>query len=159
MKILSLLRHAEALPGPDDRARPLSPKGVQQAQAIARQLIALDCLPRLILASDARRTAETGRILADAGAGIDVIADPALYLATPEAMLDLIKQPHAGVAHLMVVGHNPGMGQLAHDLSRGSLREHADGFGTAMLAMFSYSGPDWPELSPAQVTLERVLIP
>lgn len=159
MKTLSLLRHAEAPMGPDDHARQLSPRGVQQAQSIARQLIGLERLPRLILASDARRTLDTARIIAGAGSDIDIITDPLLYLATPEAMLDLIEQPHESAAHLMLVGHNPGLGQLAYDLSRGSLREHADGFGTATLAMFSYSGPDWPDLSPVQVTLDRVLTP
>lgn len=159
MKTLSLLRHAEAPMGPDDHARPLSPKGVQQAQSIARQLIALDRLPQLILASNARRTLETARIIAGAGGDIAVVADPMLYLALPEAMLDLIEQPYENALHLMVVGHNPGIGQLAYDLSRGNLRAHADGFGTAMLAVFAYRGSDWPELSPAQLTLDRVLEP
>lgn len=163
MKTLLLLRHASAAAGADDHARPLSQKGRAEARIIADKLVEAGHSPRLILTSDAARTAETAFAVEDrlrlAGAAPDVREESTLYLASAETLLDHIELAGTEIAEILVVAHNPGIAELAHDLSRGKLGDVIRGFPPATLALFLYDGDDWADLSPARLTLAAVLTP
>lgn len=165
MRTLFLLRHAKsdwADPGASDFERPLNPRGREAARAMGRELrrrgLAADC----ILASPAARVVETLAELADGyGGRMEVDYDPRLYLAPAETLLDLIRG--AGEAHrrLLVVGHNPGMEQLALLLSRaGALRDQvAAKYPTGALAQISLPAAHWRDVGQGDGALELFLRP
>ena len=67
MKRLTLMRHADARwkdVGLSDFARPLSRRGTNAAQAMARRLRELELVPDLVLVSPARRARQTAEIVA-----------------------------------------------------------------------------------------------
>lgn len=121
MKRLMLLRHAKSSWSDDglaDFERPLSGRGERDAPRIGARLRDADLRPGLIVASPARRARHTAQLVARA---LDypedsVRLDPALYLATPEEILAVIAAQPDTVQRLLIVGHNPGMTELANQL-------------------------------------------
>lgn len=115
--------------------------------------------PDLVLASTALRCRETWAALS-AGLGdpqeIEVRFDAALYAASAERLLDVL----AGVTAartVLLIAHNPGVSQLAHDLARGDDEARAElraGFAPAAIACFAIEG-DWHEVSAATARLRR----
>ena len=75
-------------------------------------------LPDMMLSSPANRAAMTARIIADQiGYSInDIFYDESLYGLGAAGMLQLIKVIDDGIIRLMVVGHNPGLTDLATSL-------------------------------------------
>lgn len=121
MKRLTLLRHAKsswANPRLPDAERPLSGRGERDAPEMAQRLQRRGERPELILTSHALRAIVTARIVA-AGLGcppetIRVIRP--LYLAAPDTILDVARSQDEAVADMMIVGHNPGLTDLANRL-------------------------------------------
>jgi phosphohistidine phosphatase len=117
MKRLLLLRHANAEPadaGTEDIDRHLSPRGraeaLNAAGRIARAGLRLDGL----LVSPALRTRETATIIAaelDLPQGLTI--EPELYPGDPGLLLRPLARCPAGYATVMIVGHNPGISELA----------------------------------------------
>lgn len=67
LKRLTLMRHADARwqdAGLSDLERPLNRRGTAAAEAMARRLLELALVPELLLVSPARRTQQTGEIVA-----------------------------------------------------------------------------------------------
>ncbi len=161
MKLLSLLRHASADMGNgDDRTRPLTAAGLAEAARVARRLHDSGlAAPGLILASDALRTRQTAEALAAAFPQAHIAGDAALYLSSADAFLTLAMAADDQLGHIVMVGHNPGIGQLAFDLGGGVAPTIAQGFAPATLAVFAYSGASWLDLRPAHLRLERVITP
>lgn len=111
---LILWRHAEAAPGDPDAARPLTDHGRRQALAMARFLA-----PRLpkslrVIASTARRTQETARALDRTVESIEELA-PGCDVAT---LLAVSGWPES-VRPVLVVGHQPTLGEVAARLVEG----------------------------------------
>jgi phosphohistidine phosphatase len=119
---LTLLRHGRA-EWPASRYadfdRPLDPKGIAQVEHSAAQIAALPHRPTLCLASDAARTRETAQILARALQlpAKAVLFDHRLYLATPEVIRQVLEEHAARRPHVVLVGHNPGLSDLAGELA------------------------------------------
>lgn len=141
---LILLRHAKsswAEPGLADHERPLNARGRRQCQAVAAWLLAREAEPDLVLCSSARRTQETWSRLSEAAAwDVPVLVEPALYLADAERISEHIALQGGGVRRLLVLGHNPGISELAGGLARRDL-----GLRTACLACFGLDG-EWTDL-------------
>lgn len=122
MKRLTLIRHANADwkdMSVADFDRPLNRRGAGEAEAMGKLLLEEALLPDLILASSARRTQQTTEILAR-----KLALEPrrlksmeALYLATPEDILALVRATGPLVEHLAIVGHNPGISELSKHLA------------------------------------------
>lgn len=119
---LVLMRHADAVPaaiGGQDFERELSRTGRDQARQAARRLAAEAPAVERILYSPAQRTAATAQLVAaelvlpEAA----LVADRSLYAASPEAIRAAIAGAHGGARVLLVVGHNPGISELAGELS------------------------------------------
>jgi phosphohistidine phosphatase len=128
MPTLILMRHAQAEPAAIDGAdheRPLSDTGRREALRAAQQLRAMTSLPDRVLISPSLRTRQTADIVCGAlglDSGVCSIVD-ALYLATPSPLRAAIAANAAASACLLVIGHNPGISELARRLQRES-----DGF-------------------------------
>ncbi|MFU8781270.1 MAG: SixA phosphatase family protein [Kiritimatiellia bacterium] len=145
MKILMLLRHAKAVPehAGGDFTRPLAPRGIQQMQQVAAAFQAQNWKPQLTLVSAATRTLQTARLLEANLGDLNIISDRVLYLAAACQLLDVLAATPPEIERLMLVGHNPGISDLAARLT-GNL-EHSDlptaGFMTCQLDI-----PDWQSI-------------
>lgn len=115
---LILWRHADAEDGTPDLARKLTAKGVKQARATAEWLRAR--LPRKarIIVSPAQRARQTAEALSDDYEVLREIGPDATY----PAILAAAGWPDAGRA-VIVVGHQPTLGQTAAFLLSGVPRE------------------------------------
>ena len=158
---LLMLRHAKAVaPQPgvadaSDHARPLSERGRLDAAALGRLLRDRALLPAAALVSSALRTRQTFDLLGlDGDAPRRTLSD-ALYLADPGTLLDVLREQDGDAESIMLVGHNPGMHELAVELARGN-PVLAQGFPTCTLALFAIEG-DWADLMPGRSTLLEVL--
>lgn len=121
---LHVVRHAEAADDSDtglDADRPLTPRGLRQAEALGAHLRAQDPRPALVIASPYRRARQTAEPLwaaLDASPRLDdrLGADRALH-----DYLDVI----AGLADApgaVIVGHNPTCARLVALLLGGPTR-------------------------------------
>lgn len=122
MKRLMLMRHAKTEPwieGIDDHARALTPTGHGAAAAMAVALKSEGWVPEVALISSARRTRETWKHLSQAFEDCKVVVEEGLYLAGERGIYDYIDDVVTAEC-VMVVGHNPGMHDLAVRLLRGA---------------------------------------
>lgn len=164
-RVLHLLRHAKSSwrdAGLEDRDRPLNARGHHAAQLVAA-LLAREPIPDLVLCSSALRTRETFDYLARAyGRTPPVSIEEGLYLATARALLERIEAVEDEVATLLVIGHNPGLHELAVALARHGPRADrarlAAKFPTAALASFRVAGP-WHAIGHAPIALASYVVP
>lgn len=155
-----VMRHAKAEQGAaSDVDRELTPRGRADAGAAGAWLADRGPRPDLALVSAATRTRQTWAEVSSA-AGWDLAAtfDEGLYAAGPESALDLVRGVPADSRCVLVVGHNPTMGQLAQMLDDGegdpeAGNEMALGFPTCAVAVFEYDGA-WADLD---VTAARLV--
>lgn len=124
-RLLALMRHATAEPiAATDRTRPLAPNGPAQARAAARWAHGLGFAPDHVLVSDALRAQGTARAAVETWQAVGADEplwdqNQSVYEAGPEALLDLVRQVPVDTRHLLVVGHNPAIAQLAQLLDSG----------------------------------------
>jgi phosphohistidine phosphatase len=118
---LTLIRHANAEQDSDvrDFERPLSRKGHAEAQEVARRLQERGLVPDLVLVSAALRTRETAdAFVKELGVPARRLrADDSLYLADGDYILGLVRGIGPRIAHLMIIGHNPGISAAAISLA------------------------------------------
>jgi len=117
MKRLLLLRHAHAdaaRAGVEDFDRPLSARGRIEALNAARCIAAAGLRCDALLVSPAARTRQTATIVA---AELDIAEPPrfdaAVYLGSGAALLTALQQCPKPLETLLLVGHNPGLSELA----------------------------------------------
>ena len=116
MKRLILLRHAKTEAwneGVSDRDRQLVPSGHSDAEAMAERLVEMGWVPDKALVSSARRTRETWRHFAGHMPQCDAVVTDTLYLAGIPAIEGLVGLAAADHHTLLVVGHNPGLHDMA----------------------------------------------
>ena len=163
MHTLYLLRHAKsswADRGLSDAERPLAARGRRDAKRIAKHLRTLGCEPELVLCSPAARARETLELVRPALDSSTVLLEDELYAASSDDLLARIRVVPDAVASLMVIGHNPGLHQLALDLaSAGDELERLEPkFPTAGLATLAVATV-WSRLAPAEATLTDYVVP
>jgi len=132
--------------------RELTPRGRRDAGVLGRHMQAKGLRPDLALVSASARTRETVALLMahwPAPAPLDI--QRGLYLAEAPAMLEALRAAPDEASTLMVVGHNPGMADLAMNLTAGGdpdarMRMMA-GFPTCALAVFEVKADSWAELT------------
>ncbi len=147
MKTLYLLRHAkaEATARQGDVGRPLAKRGHKAAAAMGDFLAGLAPPPALVLCSPSVRTRETlDWILSGIKPTPRIVFDDRLYLADARLLRDVLRELPESVGAVLVVGHNPGMHELAARLVKDS-SELTDGFQTAALAVIEIPDP-WQRL-------------
>jgi phosphohistidine phosphatase len=123
MKRLILLRHAKSDwgdPDLDDIDRPLNQRGEKNAPVIGERLRKLGIKPERIISSPARRARDTARLLAGQLTlpEIDVLLADRIYEADTAALLETVAGIHQELECVMLVGHNPGLTELANLLGR-----------------------------------------
>jgi phosphohistidine phosphatase len=168
MHQLLLLRHAKSswdTASMPDRDRPLNARGRRAAASMRRAMRDLGLAPNLILVSTARRTLETMSALEpwdDDTPLIEPMDD--LYLASEARLLAAVRAVAETVRSVLLIGHNPGMHELAVALTDprvspdGLVRRVGEGFPTGALAEFAVAGP-WSRLNAGGLRLTRFLTP
>lgn len=106
---LILWRHAEAEYGPPDLQRALTPLGERQAAAMAAWLRTHLPENTRIVASPAKRARQTASALAERFQTIETLAPG----ASAEAVLEACGWSAASAGSVLVVGHQPTLGEVA----------------------------------------------
>ena len=152
MHRLHLLRHAKSSrdEGIEDEERPLSRRGRDASRRIGEILPAGTGKVDLVLCSNALRTRETlDHLIRAYGRTPAVSIEDGLYLATVRGLLERIEAVEDEIATLLVIGHNPGLHELAIALAAPdspSFRALAGGkFPTTARASFAIDAP-WSAL-------------
>jgi phosphohistidine phosphatase len=122
MKRLLILRHAKSSwsdSSLDDWQRPLSGRGISDAPRVGEMLRERSMLPDLIVTSDALRARTTAEAAAkSSGYEREIFLEPSLYGATPDEIIAVLNTlPDESAGTVLVVGHNPGLEGLIHQLS------------------------------------------
>jgi len=149
-----------------DRDRPLNPRGRRAAAAMRRAMRDLGLTPDVILVSTARRTMETLEALEPWDDTPLIEPMDSLYLANPMQLIAALHGVAETVRSVLVIGHNPGLHDLALTLAgpraidNGGATERAlaAGFPTGALAEFVVAGA-WSDLREGGGRLVRFLTP
>lgn len=148
----------------DDFARELTERGRSDARKIGEFIAERRLNPDRALYSGAVRTRQTCEIVARTQAQpFDSVEQNALYEASRFLIMGLLREFPANARAHLVVGHNPGMADVANLLAgeggaRERLRLHAK-FPTAALAVLAFDRPDWSDLGPGVGRLEHFVTP
>lgn len=119
MDRLILFRHGKAeneSPSGDDIDRRLSSRGRRESAEMAETLARLGLVPRLALISPSVRTRETWAAAEPQFPGAETRIEPDLYLADPGTIRRVAEAAGRGPGVVIVVGHNPGLQELAVEL-------------------------------------------
>jgi phosphohistidine phosphatase len=145
---LILFRHAKAAHrarGGSDHDRPLEPVGRREAEISGRWMAATGFAPDLVLVSPSARTRETWDEVKSYFPRAKVEILDGLYDATPEDIEIAMASPARGAQDVLVIGHNPGMQELAMNLlveggaSSDEVEKVAGGFPTSTVAVIAMS--------------------
>ena len=166
---LILLRHAKSswdAPGLRDHDRPLASRGKRAAPAMGRHLVDSDLRIDRVLTSTAARAMSTALAFVEAfDPAVPVLERRDLYHADPWDMLEIARDAGLGrdFEHIMLVGHNPGMHDLALDLCGEGpdrqVRRLESKFPTGALAEFDLPDGDPTKLGEGAGRLVRFLRP
>ena len=159
MRRLMLLRHAKTetdAPSGRDQDRRLDDRGRNDAAEIGGWIARHPPFPERVLVSPATRTQQTWEIawaaMKDFAPQPRVEQLPELYGADPLQILTAVRSAAAThVERLMVVGHNPGMHELALALAgngdAASRKALAGNLPTSGLAVLDFAVDDWADVA------------
>ncbi len=167
MLTLLLFRHAKSSwdkRDQPDHERPLNARGLRAAPLMGRYMGANGIRPDRVLCSTATRTQETAALaLAEMPGTPALKLLDSLYLAAPARMLSEIAKTPASVKLLMLIGHNPGMHELAQELARSGDRDARrrlrEKFPTAALAVLTFDVASWSEVRHGEGNLFTFVTP
>jgi phosphohistidine phosphatase len=145
-KSLFLLRHAKAVTGGlmiQDIDRPLSDKGIRDANKLANKLVKKSISFDLILLSPAVRTITTAQIISNGlrSSHSHLVTNDDLYGAETMMLLKIISSVSKKIDALMIVGHNPGLMNLASFMAGEPIA-----MSTCSLVKFTFDFKDWHEI-------------
>jgi phosphohistidine phosphatase len=164
MRTLYLLRHAKSSWSDStlaDRERPLAPRGRRDAKRMSEHLVRSGVEPGLVLCSPAVRTRETLERLGGAlGSPVSVQYAEELYAASWTDLLERLHDVPETVASVMLIGHNPGLEDLALALASSGpeLARLEAKFPTGALATLTATAT-WQELSEGDAVLTAFVVP
>jgi len=153
LKRLSLMRHANAQwkdPQLTDFDRPLNRRGTAEAEAIARRLLELKLVPIAVLTSSARRAQQAAEI-ATREWGLSsrsVRREESLYLAPAAEILRIVHETGPRIPHLLILGHNPGITEVARQLAPTA---NLPNLSTAAVCSLTFDIDSWTEVSSAKL--------
>ena len=175
MRRLMLLRHAKTehdAPSGHDQDRRLDERGRLDAAAIGTWIGRHPPFPDVVLVSSAVRTQQTWEIARDAikdavrerppHPKVELLDE--LYGAEPAQLLRIIRMAEVtDPARLMLIGHNPGMHELALMLAgsgdAAAKKSLEDNLPTAGFAVLDFAIDDWNEVAFRRGKLVRFTSP
>jgi phosphohistidine phosphatase len=166
MRRLILLRHAKterAEAGARDRDRKLIKRGRADAPVIGGYMAHHGLVPDLAVVSPAARAQETWTLVAACFAKTpQMVTDDRVYNATVEKLVEVIGDTRKARS-LLIIGHNPGLHDLAVTLiasgdveARERINEKLP---TCGLVVIDLPFDDWARLHPQAGRIERFVSP
>jgi phosphohistidine phosphatase len=167
MKRLTLLRHAKSGEDPEaarDFDRQLNAKGRRAARTVGRHMRDEGLQFDAVIASPATRVAETlEEVAAGYGRSLDPVWERRIYLASPDELLDVVRDAPDDADSLLLAGHNPGLEQLVLLLvpqeQEGARGEVARKYPTGSLAELQFDVASWADIGPGRGALTRFVRP
>jgi phosphohistidine phosphatase len=166
VRTLVLLRHLKSAwddPGLDDHDRPLAPRGHRAGERIRLHLKEARFAPELVLCSSAVRAVETWECVRDGlpgGARLEI--EDGLYLAGSESLLARVNDVRDSVASVLLIAHNPGIGNLALGLAGSGdgdgIERMTAKYPTGGLATLTFGG-SWADLAWGDAELTEFVVP
>ena len=164
---LLLFRHSKAeklQPGGRDFDRPLAERGRSDAARMGVYLARHDLAPERALVSPAARTAQTWALAAaPLRPAPEINSDQRIYDASAGTLFEVVRSAPAAAKSIVVVGHNPGLHELAIMLIasgdveiRERLREELP---TSGLAIIDFAFDGWSKLHARSGRLDRFVSP
>jgi phosphohistidine phosphatase len=127
---LYLVRHGIAAPeGGEitDELRPLTEEGIDKTERASRALLALGVCPALILTSPLVRAQQTAVIFRAAlGDRPQIKVTAALAPSAGRGAIYEVLREHGELESLMLVGHQPSLGEIAGEIAWGSPRNRLE---------------------------------
>ncbi len=167
MKTLYLLRHGKSQPpdfNTDDFDRSLNERGVYDCEIIGQWLTSKQSKIDKIVVSGARRTRETHeRLVETFQTKATVELEEALYLARSEFLRGFVRRLEDDLQSVMLIGHNPGMHELAFDLCKNKkdtvASELQEKFPTCALAVIQFHVESWGLIESGEGKLIHFITP
>ena len=166
MRRLFLIRHAKAEPsiGRDDYERRLTDRGRADARRVAAALAARKMLPEVLVHSGAARAKETAEVFAaEWKRKVELREELGLYDASLSSLLALTRSLSNDHARVGLVGHNPGLGELATALTGSGaepeVRRLAAKYPTGAVAALDFSVRRWKDVERNSAMLALYLTP
>jgi len=159
LRQLLLLRHAKSAwddPGLSDHSRPLNARGRAAAGAMRQAMLGLALSPDVVLVSSARRTLQTLEALEPWEETPLIEPMDALYLATAPELLKILNGVAETARSVMVIGHNPGLHELAAVCAG---RSHGGAYERLMNAFPTTAAAVFRKDADGGWTLEDMLVP
>ena len=164
---LYILRHAKSdkgNPALADFDRPLNERGLREAADVAALMSARGYEPARILCSSSRRTRETlAPLVPLLKSDTTIELTRRLYDASVETLMAAIREQSREVRSLMLIGHNPGLEELARILPGGgdgaAMARLRTGFPPASLAVIGFDVGEWRDVSPGEGRLAAFEVP
>jgi phosphohistidine phosphatase len=172
MRRLLLLRHAKTeidAPSGRDQDRRLDDRGQRDSAQLGDWIAAHPPFPEAVLVSHAVRARQTWDIVWEAmkdrvaAPQVEILSE--LYGADPAQILETIRTATvlADPKQLLLVGHNPGMHEVALMLMGGGdpagAKAIADNLPTAGLAIFDFDVKDWGDVAYRRGKLVQFVSP
>jgi phosphohistidine phosphatase len=166
MRTLYLLRHAKSGwddPNLADFDRPLSGRGHRETAEAAALFADRGYRPATVICSTARRTRETlAGLLPVMSTDMHVEFTHRVYEADAGRLLDIVRGAPEDADSLLLVGHNPGLEQLARTLAGhgdpGVWRRLRAHYPPAGLTVLQFGGA-WTSIGPATGLLQAFETP
>ena len=160
MKHLTLIRHAKSSwnnPSLTDFDRPLNKRGIHDAPRVGAELEQAGISFDRVLCSDARRARQTLLLISQS---VPIDADvieyrPDMYGASAGHLLSCIAEQAEAVTDIALVGHNPGMEDLAHRLED----EAVGAMSTCNVVRLEFDCENWCDLSSASGKVVLIIRP
>jgi phosphohistidine phosphatase len=166
MRRLLLLRHGKAdrHSAGGDRERPLKKRGLEDARRAGEFIATQGFTPDLAVASNARRAKQTlDEALEAFPTHITHLVENTIYNASADHLLEILRQSPDKAQTLLVVGHNPGFGELAVALAGDGppdeLRRIRLKYPTAALAVLDFACDAWAQAGFGAAKLNRFVTP
>ena len=168
MKTVTLFRHAKSgsknSPDIDDFDRPLAGRGVKAAPKMGAAMRERKLRPGLILCSPSVRTRQTLALAAPEAwdSPPEVRFEERLYGAGSQTLFKALRELAEDIVHVMIVGHNPGLQELAIALAPpGSAARQlfTEKLPAAAVACFDFDIERWEKLKPGTGRLRHAITP
>lgn len=160
MKTLTIFRHAKSsweFTDLQDHERPLLPKGEKRTKKSCAWLKKNQVIPDLIITSPAVRADITARMILDILAlNIPIQLNSSLYPGTEEQIIEILEEIPDKYNHVLIVGHNPGLTDVANMLLKEEIIEWMPTSGFATLQM---DIDNWANIADVQADLAYYIEP
>jgi phosphohistidine phosphatase len=120
-------------------------------------------VPDLVLVSPSKRTRQTWEKAETSLGKTDVRFERGIYEAPADRLLGLIRDVDDSVRTVVLVGHNPGVSDLARALvghgDRYAFARLRSKFVTAGVAVIDFAVDHWADVKPGEGRLDRFVVP